>query len=106
MYRLENWSVTMANPFGAPETGGSMHGKVYGHPRFDDGDKVTTSKIKDVDTSTGGHVVITHSGSRYLLGEPNPDYIKWLEENGHDPEKPFPYFIEEAGIDIFEGWDA
>jgi hypothetical protein len=97
MYRLENWSVA-AGTYDAPEFGGSLHGEVFENPRFQDGEKILTSKIADANEDT--RVVTTKSGSQYLLGDPNPEYIQWLEDNGHDPLKPFPYFKEVDDLDV------
>ena len=49
--KLKNWSVTsdVDERYVAPEM---MHyqlqGNVYGHPRFNDGDPVTTSRIIEI----------------------------------------------------------
>jgi len=72
--RLENWSVgSNASSYTAPELVSlRLHGNVYGHPRFDEGEEVTTSAIDKID----GDVVVTRSGSRYELGEVDPEYEK------------------------------
>lgn len=86
MVKLECWSMSR-NPFHAPELGTErLQGKVYGHPKYEDGVSILTAFIKSVD----GKVVTTSSGRIYLLGEPDPKYVKWMKENNipFDPEKP------------------
>ena len=71
--RIEEWSICF-NPMDAyvpPEMQTkSLHGKVFGHPRFDDGHEVTTSAICGVQDGK----VATASGSVYELGEPDAAY--------------------------------
>ena len=63
-----------------------LAGAVYGHSRYEDGHRISTSPIREVD----GRRVVTQSGSTYLLGDPDPRYLTWLEEQGvaFDPENP------------------
>jgi hypothetical protein len=75
MPRLEQWAFVSLPRSGykAPEQMTfTFTGIVYGHPRFGDGDPVTTSGFVEYDPDEG--VFITHSGSRYTLGQPHPDY--------------------------------
>ena len=75
MPKLESWSVIAGevSPYTAPELiRPKLHGKVYGHPRFTDGDEVTTSPFLRAE----GEVIITASGTRYELGEVDPQYEK------------------------------
>ena len=68
---LNNWSVVFYDPYKAPELQKAcLHGKVIGHPRFEDGTEVTTSFIEKLDEDQ----IITHSGSRYKLGQTDPEY--------------------------------
>lgn len=71
--RLENWSVCVReDPYCPPELlTQHLQGEAYGHPRFPDGERVTTTPI--VRVSPEG-IVATASGSRYQLGAVNPDY--------------------------------
>jgi len=72
--RIEDWSIGTndPNPYLSPEQMVlRLDGKVYGHPRFPDGDRVVTTRI--VSSEEDG-TVITRSGSRYVLGEVAPDY--------------------------------
>jgi hypothetical protein len=78
---IKKWSlVDSEDPYLPPERRyAQLQGFVYGHPKHDDGKYVRTSMIVDAD----GRVVKTVSGSTYLLDEPEPEYLIWLEENGY-----------------------
>lgn len=72
---LKNWSVVNPNPdpYKAPELQkGCLHGEVYGHPRFEDGHRITTSSIVGLD----GDYILTYSGSEYELGDVDSEYEK------------------------------
>jgi len=89
MYRLENWCVRSdANPYQPPEMQSIyLSGEVYDHTRWEDGERISTSNIKKAD----GNVITTQTGSVYTLGEPDPEYIKYCEDNGgHVPTKEVP----------------
>ena len=89
MIRLENWSVVSGggSPYDPPECQKiSLKGEVYGYPRFDDGEKITTSYVKNVD----GRVVTTNN-TIYTLGEVDLSYAEWCQANGchvPTPEQP------------------
>lgn len=72
--KLENWSiVSTEDPYKAPEQRlARLHGTVFGHSRFDDGETITTSPV--VEQKDG--IVVTQSGSRYELGSIDPEYAK------------------------------
>jgi hypothetical protein len=70
--KLENWSVVSPNPYSPPEFGLSFHGNAYGHPRFYDGDPITTSVIVGFEEG----VFKTLSGSEYTLGTVDGEYLK------------------------------
>jgi hypothetical protein len=70
--KLENWSIVTQNPYSPPEFGLSFHGNCYGHPRFDDGEPITTSPIVSFDNGVFG----TLSGSKYELGTVSVDYLE------------------------------
>lgn len=74
--KLENWAMNYAAnpaPFKAPEQAHyQLSGEVYGHPRFDDGTFVVTSRVVDVNKET--EIVETYSGSEYELGVVHPEY--------------------------------
>ncbi len=78
MKTLESWS-TYRDPWEAPELPLRIVGLL-------DGERVRTSRVQD----SRGRIVITESGSRYLLGEPDPEYLKWLQGHDYrfDPENP------------------
>ena len=90
MPRLENWSVvsTQTNEsYIAPEhRNRHLVGEVFDHPTFWNGKEIETSSIQLAE----GKVVVTRSGTRYELGSPSPDYLRWLQEKGlsFDPENP------------------
>ena len=68
--KLENWSV-VSDPYQAPEIAGYyLHGIVYGHPRFNDGVEVTTSRVVGV----RGDRIFTSSGHLYELGNVASEY--------------------------------
>lgn len=88
MIRLENWSLGIASDriWDAPEIRETyLQGEVFGHPRVEDGKRVVTSAI----TLAGGLYVETRN-NRYLLGTPDPAYLKFLEDNGYEyfPDNP------------------
>lgn len=72
--RIEDWAVISYNldPFATPETQRlSLHGRVFEHPRFEDGKWVTTSPIVGKNKKDE---ILTHSGSVYALGLVKLDY--------------------------------
>lgn len=77
---LENWStVSGGDEYTAPECRTlNLHGEVYGHPRFEDGKVIVSSEISKINC----RFVTTRSGSLYWLGKPDPNFVKWCEENG------------------------
>lgn len=89
---LNNWSVVTDRIFGSyyPPEFESLYkclsGDVENHPRLGKKDGVVTSYIVFVD----GNFVHTQN-TTYVLGDPNPDYVKWCEEKGHHvPTKEVP----------------
>lgn len=84
--KLENWSVVTRDPYSPPEYGIYLAGSVYGHATRPDGQKITTSRIVEVN----GRKVTTASGSIYEVGEVNPEYAKYLLEQGKpiNPDNP------------------
>ena len=78
---IENWSVIDGQrnqEFIAPECRlYKLHGNVYGHPGFNDGDPVNTGiliavNIPDKTAST--------TNTKYRLGEPDPQFVEFLKE--------------------------
>lgn len=68
MYRLENWSYVIAQ--GGRKRSG-LCGQVHDHPVFEDGKEIVTTPPEDY---LDDDVFVTHSGSKYQLGEINPEY--------------------------------
>lgn len=83
--KLENWAVHYdeVNPYLPPECQHQyLSGEVYGHYKYFDGERITTSRPVKVE----GKKVTTYSGSIYELGEPSVDYVEYLKSIGR--EKP------------------
>jgi len=74
---LINWSTTACgSPFSAPEQVSiSLSGEVHGHPRFEDGQVITTSAVR----GSSGRVVMTENTMYSLVGDPNPKWVMFLE---------------------------
>jgi len=54
-------------------------GEVHGHPEFEDGSKIETSRVHDF----LGRDVSTASGSNYrLIGMPEQGFMDWLKREG------------------------
>jgi len=88
---LKNWSVRGYDntPYTAPEAlRFCLHGEVYGHPNFEDGNIITTSVIK---ASNYNFVETQHTV--YELGEADVSYLLWCEENGIKVDKENPVKI-------------
>lgn len=76
--RLEQWSLIVKDPFGAPETQRSyLNGIVYGHPLQPDGKSVTTSRVLEIDPDF--RFAVTRS-RKYVLGEMDPEFKEYLED--------------------------
>lgn len=71
-YQLKEWSFgSNDSPYTAPECRSFvLGGKVFGHPKHQDGKNIITSTI--VGKRNG--CVVTRSGSEYELLEPASDY--------------------------------
>ena len=83
-YKLENWSV-VADPYQAPEIR-TLHLSGDRTPENGLHNPVTTTRVVEV----SGRTVKTRSGSMYILGEPDKEYLTWLDQNkiAFDPENP------------------
>lgn len=82
MPRLENWSIgsPLSSVYMAPEARTKvLHGNVYDHDRFSDGDVVTTSGLVSLDIPAR---VATTRNTAYVLGDPDPEYVKYCESIG------------------------
>jgi hypothetical protein len=87
MPRLENWSVCDSefNPYQAPECQSKvLRGQIYDdeNERWDDGTTIRTSRLVELDTKNKYAQTLN---TKYILGEPSEDYLKWLKDNGIDP---------------------
>lgn len=90
-YKLTDWAFAWEKRrtgYEAPEQlGMCATGLVTGHPKFENGTRITTSRIVDSD----GRKMRTGSGNTYvLLGDPSEAYLEWLELHGKemDPDNP------------------
>lgn len=85
---INNWYLSgTGGPYTAPELRQIfLVGDAFGHPRHEDGKKVSTTPIVKVQ----GKTVHTRSGSIYRLGTIDPGYKAWIDENypDWDPENP------------------
>lgn len=92
MIRLKNWSVFASNnnEFLPPELlYFHLQGKAYGHPRFNDGDHITTSRIVEINDKGDHKEAKTRSGSVYCL---------YPEDVDPEAEKQFPDYYERLRI--------
>ena len=82
MVRVKNWFVTSnQDGFLAPElVRNYLCGNAYGHPRFNDGDPITTSPIMGVADWNAYKIVETK----------NTEYIVYPEDVSKEYEKAFP----------------
>jgi len=88
---LKNWSVRGYNitPYTAPEAQRfCLTGEAYGHPRFAEGEVITTSPIQ----ASINNLVETNN-TVYELGEADVSYLLWCEENGIKVDKENPVKI-------------
>lgn len=85
--KIENWSIVdydwegfcrfpNMDEFRPFLIGFTLHGRVFGHPRIEDGHRARTTKIRSI----SGNIVTTMSETVYELGEPFADYMLWLDE--------------------------
>jgi hypothetical protein len=73
---IVDWSVVSrtAHPYQAPELGyPALQGKAYGHPKFEDGTLITTSKI--IGKTECENSILTKN-SLYVLGAIDTEYEK------------------------------
>ena len=78
--RLENWSIGSTDDYyTAPENIRlKASGCVFGNEKFKDGYFINTSILEEINLQE--KYVITHSGNKYFLGQPDPEWIYWLKE--------------------------
>jgi hypothetical protein len=85
--RLENWSVTRRsdNPYIAPESCPfCLHGQVYDHPKFNDGDRVTTSVVQAVSQDWKR---ARSRNTEYILGTIDEEFQRWMEQEDYSLEQ-------------------
>jgi len=70
MPKLEKWFIIDTKFDLSKPKSTHLMGVVYGHPVFKDGEFIQTSPVIRIDKDT----ITTKSGSRYVLGESDPDY--------------------------------
>lgn len=92
MPRLENWYLSQrpTSPYQAPEVAPyCVVGRIYNDPRFNDGEIITTGTIKNA-FGKGFNT----SRTNYELGQPDPQWLEWLESEGrvYIPENPLGVF--------------
>ena len=88
MIKLKNWSVFASNNNGfiPPEfLCYHLQGKAYGHPRFNDGDPITTSRIVEINDKGDYKEAKTKGGSVYCL---------YPEDVDPEAENQFPNYYE------------
>jgi len=74
---LENWSFV----FQAHWVHGHLSGKVSGHHKIEDGHEIVTSPIIDINFDENRAETLN---TLYTLGEPDPKWLDWCDENGVD----------------------
>ena len=82
MPRLENWYVgNYWDGYQAPELiENQLSGEIYGDEknRFEDGVRIRTSRLIELDIK---NKIAQTLNTKYTLGKPSEDYLKWLKEN-------------------------
>ncbi len=80
---IRNWSFEAIDqdPYHAPElvemSGKCICGEVYGHPHKPDGKRIGSSRILGAE----GRLIHCESRNYLLVGNPHPEYMKWIGEN-------------------------
>ena len=80
--KLEKWSVLGLNtdPYKAPEQALTvLAGFVSGHPKISDGTQICTSPLTMISYRNKMAVTVN---TTYELGEPDPDFLKFLSQHG------------------------
>lgn len=80
MAHLENWSVCdgSADPYLAPELRPRvLRGFVTGHPKLED-QEIQSSRLEEIDYENR---TARTKNTEYTLGEPDPEWLKWCDEN-------------------------
>ena len=80
MWVIQNWSVCIhpgLSVFMDPAGFKSVQGQCNSRPEL--GPNITTSPVIKI----VGRRITTETGSRYVLGKPNPEFVEWCRVNGH-----------------------
>ena len=109
IYKLENWSFGTDAPYQVPEvTRYRLQGEVYNHPDFDDGDRITTSRLVDFDDDTEFTKALAFNESLKKANQCN-FIVKSTRKGGHFYFAPADHIPEPAGhtkqniLDYFTG---
>jgi hypothetical protein len=70
MYILENWRLVVGKN-AHQDSAVKIHGTVFGNPAYRTGNAIHTSTIVGYREESGALVVMTITGSEYLLGKPD-----------------------------------
>lgn len=92
MIRLKNWLITTnQNGFIPPElVENYLHGNVYGHPKFNDGDPINTSPIRG----------ISDCGEYKIVKTKNTEYTVYPEDVSPEYEEKFPDAFNRLSVNI------
>jgi hypothetical protein len=71
MYTLSNWTIVQRSGH-AGDAAMRLRGEVSCHERYQAGSKVTISALRSCSRKGGKVLVMTHSGTEYVLGPPDP----------------------------------
>jgi hypothetical protein len=89
MYILENWRLEFGKN-AAQDAAMKIHGVVWGNPAYRSGKPIHTSTIVGYREDSDNLVVMTITGSEYLLGKPDPSRpfaLRRLMRYLHDIER-------------------
>jgi len=79
--------IKRQDPYVAPERQANVvGGKIYNHPRVDDGKGIQTSQVQKVE----GRIVHTRNSVYRLYGRPKKEFLDWLKTVGieYDSKNP------------------
>ena len=71
---IEDWTTVLC------EGELCLTGRVYNHARFNNGDQITTSRLKYID-----HLLSKTQHNTYTLGEPSQDYLDYRRKHNLGP---------------------
>lgn len=76
--KIHRWSLVCDDAFKAPEINTQrLTGRVYGHPNFKNGCRITTTKVINLSLTDKK---VTTRNTTYILGTPDPKFLKFLKE--------------------------